>query len=90
MSYVLNTYARNVKENFVKGEGVYLYTDKGDKYLDFCSGISCTNLGYQHKHLVKTMKEMADKPWHLSNLFLILTFDILESSISETVILRFP
>ena len=71
MSYVLNTYARNVKENFVKGEGVYLYTDKGDKYLDFCSGISCTNLGYQHKHLVKTMKEMADKPWHLSNLFLM-------------------
>ena len=71
MSYVLNTYARSVKENFVKGEGVYLYTDKDDQYLDFCSGISCTNLGYQHKHLVTTMKEMADKPWHLSNLFLI-------------------
>jgi len=71
MSYVLNTYARSVKENFVKGEEVYLYTDKGDRYLDFCSGISCTNLGYQHKHLVNTMKEMADKPWHLSNLFLM-------------------
>ena len=71
MSYVLNTYARSVKENFVKGEGVYLYTDKGARYLDFCSGISCTNLGYQHKHLVKAMKEMADKPWHLSNLFLM-------------------
>ena len=69
MSYVLNTYARSVKEDFVKGEGVYLYTNKGDRYLDFCSGISCTNLGYQHKHLVKTMKEMTDKPWHLSNLF---------------------
>ena len=71
MSYVLNTYARSVKENFIKGEGVYLYTDKGDRYLDFCSGISCTNLGYQHKHLAKTMKEMADRPWHLSNLFSI-------------------
>jgi len=71
MSYVLNTYARSVKENFVEGKGVYLYTDKGDKYLDFCSGISCTNLGYQNPRLVKTMKEMADKPWHLSNLFLM-------------------
>ena len=71
MSYVLNTYARSVKENFIKGKGAYLYTDTGDRYLCFCSGISCTNLGYQHKHLVKTMKEMADKPWHLSNLFLI-------------------
>ena len=35
MSYVLNTYARSVKENFIKGEGVYLYTDKDDQYLDF-------------------------------------------------------
>ena len=70
-SYVLNTYARTVRENFVKGEGVHLYSDTGNRYLDFCSGISCTNLGYQHKHLVKTMKEMADKPWHLSNLFLL-------------------
>ena len=34
-SYVLNTYARSVKENFVKGKGCYLYTDKGEKYLDF-------------------------------------------------------
>ena len=70
-SYVLNTYARTVRENFVKGEGVHLYSDTGNRYLDFCSGISCTNLGYQHKHLVKTMKEMADKPWLLSNLFLL-------------------
>ena len=68
-SYVLNTYARTVKKNFVRGKGVYLYTDKEDRYLDFCSGISCTNLGYQHEHLIKTMKEMVDKPWHLSNLF---------------------
>ena len=70
-SYVLNTYARTVKKNFVRGKGVYLYTDKEDRYLDFCSGISCTNLGYQHEHLIKTMKEMVDKPWHLSNLFFI-------------------
>jgi len=71
MSYVLETYSRFIKFNIVKGEGCYLFTDKEDRYLDFCSGISCTNLGYQHKHLVQTMREMVDKPWHLSNLFLI-------------------
>ncbi len=71
MSFVLGTYARSVKEDFVKGKGCYLYTNKGEKYLDFVQGIAVNALGHCHDHLVKTMKEQADKPWHLSNLFLI-------------------
>jgi len=71
MSYVLETYARSVKDNFVKGEGCYLYTDKGEKYLDFVQGIAVNALGHNHEYLVKTMKSQADKPWHVSNLFLI-------------------
>ena len=42
MSYVLGTYARSIKENFVKGKGCYLYTDKSEKYLDFVQGIAVT------------------------------------------------
>ena len=71
MSYVLGTYARSIKENFVKGEGCYLYTDKGEKYLDFVQGIAVNAFGYNNEYLVKTMKSQADKPWHVSNLFLI-------------------
>ena len=71
MSNVLGTYARSVKENFVKGNGSYLYTDKGEKYLDFVQGIAVNALGHNHKHLVKTMKTQSEKPWHVSNLFLI-------------------
>ena len=71
MSYILGTYLRSVKENFVKGKGCYLYTDKGEKYLDFVQGIAVNALGHNHEYLVKTMKNQADKPWHLSNLFLI-------------------
>ena len=71
MSYVLETYARSVKDNFVKGKGCYLYTDTGEKYLDFVQGIAVNALGHNHEHLVKTMKSQADKPWHISNLFLI-------------------
>ena len=71
MSYVLGIYPRSIKKNFVKGKGSYLYTDKGEKYLDFCQGIAVNSLGYSHAHLVKTMKEQADKVWHVSNLFLI-------------------
>jgi acetylornithine/N-succinyldiaminopimelate aminotransferase len=68
---VLGTYVRSVKENFIKGDGCYLYTDKGEKYLDFVQGIAVNALGHNHKYLVKTMKSQADKPWHVSNLFLI-------------------
>ena len=71
MSYVLGIYARSIKENFVKGEGCYLYTDKGEKYLDFVQGIAVNAFGHNNEYLVKTMKSQADKPWHVSNLFLI-------------------
>ena len=71
MSYVLGTYARSIKENFVKGEGCYLYTDKSEKYLDFVQGIAVNAFGHNNEYLVKTMKSQADKPWHVSNLFLI-------------------
>ena len=46
MSYILGTYLRSVKENFVKGKGCYLYTDKGEKYLDFVQGIAVNALGH--------------------------------------------
>ena len=71
MSYILGTYARTAKDKFVKGKGCYLYTDKGEKYLDFVQGIAVNALGHNYEYLVKTMKSHADKPWHVRNLFLI-------------------
>ena len=71
MSYVLGTYARSVKENFISGKGSYLYNDKNEKYLDFVQGIAVNALGHNHQALVKAMKSNSEKPWHLSNLFLI-------------------
>ena len=71
MSYVLGTYARSVRENFVFGKGSYLYTDKKEKFLDFCQGIAVNALGHNHPKLVEAIKKYSEKPWHLSNLFLI-------------------
>jgi len=70
-SYVLNTYARSVKENFVKGKGCYLYTDKGEKYLDFVQGIAVNCLGHAHPHLVSAIKDQSEKLWNTSNLFVV-------------------
>ena len=52
-----------------RGDGVYLYDDKGKKYLDFASGIGVCALGYAHKAYTKALKEQIDKILHCSNLF---------------------
>lgn len=54
---------------FEKGEGAYLFTKDGDKYLDFISGIAVTAFGHSHPHLVSALKNQADKYWHTSNMF---------------------
>ncbi|MBL4747435.1 MAG: aspartate aminotransferase family protein [Magnetovibrio sp.] len=54
---------------FEKGKGVYLYTDDGRRYLDFCAGIAVSALGHAHPHMVQALKDQADKVWHVSNLY---------------------
>jgi acetylornithine/N-succinyldiaminopimelate aminotransferase len=70
MSALLPTYARS-ELTFARGEGAYLFTASGERYLDFASGVAVTALGHAHPHLVKTLTEQARKLWHVSNLHLI-------------------
>jgi acetylornithine/N-succinyldiaminopimelate aminotransferase len=53
---------------FERGHGVWLETDKGERYLDFAAGIAVNSLGHTHPHLVEALKSQADRIWHLSNL----------------------
>jgi acetylornithine/N-succinyldiaminopimelate aminotransferase len=66
----LPTYAR-AELAFERGEGAYLFTADGTKYLDFVSGIAVTGLGHAHPHLVAALKAQGEKFWHCSNLFQI-------------------
>ena len=70
MSALLPTYARS-ELAFARGEGAYLLTASGERYLDFASGVAVTALGHAHPHLVKTLTEQAKKLWHVSNLHII-------------------
>jgi glutamate-1-semialdehyde aminotransferase len=54
---------------FERGEGVWLITESGERYLDFGAGVAVSSLGHGHPHLVGALKEQADKVWHLSNLY---------------------
>ena len=53
----------------VRGEGCYLYGEKGEKYLDFASGIAVNLLGHGHPHLTKAIQEQAATLVHVSNLY---------------------
>lgn len=58
-------------ELFVRGEGAWLETDKGVRYLDFIAGIAVNALGHAHPKLTAALTEQAGKLWHLSNMFRI-------------------
>lgn len=65
---VMATYARHDLV-FERGEGAWLFTSAGDRYLDFGSGIAVNVLGHAHPRLVAALTEQAEKLWHTSNLY---------------------
>ncbi len=69
-SHLLPTYAR-ADVAFERGEGAWLFTAAGDRYLDFTSGVAVNVLGHAHPALVKALTEQAQKLWHVSNLYRI-------------------
>jgi acetylornithine/N-succinyldiaminopimelate aminotransferase len=69
-SSLLPTYAR-ADLAFERGDGAWLTSVKGERYLDFGAGIAVACLGYSHPHLVAALIEQGQKLWHTSNLFTI-------------------
>ncbi|MDW8031964.1 MAG: aspartate aminotransferase family protein [Aquificaceae bacterium] len=66
--HLMETY-RRLPVSFVRGEGVYLYDEKGNRYLDLVAGVAVNALGYAHQELTRSLCEQAGKLLHLSNLF---------------------
>ena len=69
-SALLPTFAR-ADLVFERGEGAWLVTQDGDRYLDVGAGIAVNALGHAHPHLVARLAEQAAKVWHTSNLYRI-------------------
>ncbi len=67
-SPIYETFAR-VPLAFERGEGAFLFTTDGERYLDFAAGIAVNALGHSHPHLVAALTEQAAKLWHVSNLY---------------------
>ena len=67
-SHLLPTYAR-VDLAFDRGEGAWLTTTDGDRYLDFAAGVAVNALGHAHPRLIEALSQQAEKVWHVSNLY---------------------
>ncbi|MBL8544743.1 MAG: aspartate aminotransferase family protein [Hyphomonadaceae bacterium] len=67
-SHILPVYSPP-EQVFVRGEGCWIWDDKGDKYLDCIAGIAVNAFGHAPPFLVKALTEQAGKLWHTSNMF---------------------
>jgi acetylornithine aminotransferase/acetylornithine/N-succinyldiaminopimelate aminotransferase len=65
---LLQTYDRH-PILLTRGEGVHLYDDAGNRYLDLLSGIGVSALGYGHPAITKAITAQAETLLHTSNLF---------------------
>lgn len=80
--HLMNTYMRQ-PVTFVKGEGVWLWDEKGDKYLDALSGVAVNGLGHAHPKLVKAISDQAARLIHVSNIYHIAEQEALGDKICE-------
>lgn len=70
-TYLLSNY-KAPEITLVCGEGAYVWDDRGQKYLDFSSGIAVNSLGHSHPYWVDKIQQQVALLTHTSNLFGIL------------------
>jgi acetylornithine/N-succinyldiaminopimelate aminotransferase len=66
--HLLQNYNR-APVNFIRGEGVWLIDDCGDRYLDLVAGIAVCALGHAHPAIVGAIAAQAATLVHCSNLY---------------------
>lgn len=59
-----NVFYRNQNWHYpkiVRGEGIYLYDDKGNKYIDGCSGSAVANIGHGNEEIAEVAAQQIKK-----------------------------
>jgi len=67
---IMTTYGR-IDIAFTHGKGSFLFSEDGNRFLDYASGIAVNAFGHCHPKLVEALIEQANKLWHTSNLYRI-------------------
>ena len=66
-NHLMNTYAA-LPVAFERGEGAWLWDDKGKRYLDAISGLGVCALGHAHPEVTRVISDQAGKLIHTANL----------------------
>ncbi len=85
--YVLGNYGR-FPIAFERGEGVWLWSEEGRRYLDFSSGVAVCALGHSPLVMRKALEEQAARLIHCSNLYWVRKQAELAKFVVETMMER--
>jgi len=66
--HLMANYAR-AEINIVRGEGMYLYDESGNAYLDMVAGLAVVSLGHCHPRITRAIADQAATLVHCSNLY---------------------
>ena len=88
-TFVMHTFGRKPVE-LVRGEGMYVYDDEGNKYLDFIAGIGAVSLGHCHPVVVDALTKQAQTLIHVSNYYYIEQRGELSELLSDLLNARVP
>lgn len=80
--HLMNNYGR-LPVTFEKGQGVWLWDDQGNQYLDALSGIAVNGLGHSHPKFVAALHAQTEKLIHVSNLYHITQQIALANKLAE-------
>jgi len=79
---LMNTYGARAA-TLIRGEGAWLWDDKGNKYLDGLSGIAVCGLGHSHPKIAAAVAQQATELTHCSNFFAIPNQQALASKLCD-------
>ncbi len=65
LQHVGQTTRRPLLLHIDRAENIYLYDKNGRRYIDMCSGVSVSNLGHGHPHVMQAVKDQVDRYMHL-------------------------
>ncbi|WP_163934797.1 aspartate aminotransferase family protein [Paraferrimonas sp. SM1919] len=74
----------------VRGEGLKVWDQQGNEYLDLAGGIAVNCLGHCHPTVTKALHEQGDKLWHVANVMtnepaLMLAKELVDNTFAEKV-----